>query len=133
MASFKQDTPRTPMLSFSSIIRGTLVALSFSLVFSLLAGIIYYFTNVSEKSMSWVAIFILIISVFLGGGYAARRARNKGLFNGLGVGVITFIAIWILVGLFLPGNVLFIGALGKLILLLIAGGLGGMLGVGFTS
>lgn len=131
--AFKQDAPRTPMLNFSSIFRGTFVALSFSLGLSVLSGIIYYFTNASEKSMSWVAILILFLSVLLGAGYAARRARSKGLFNGLGVGILTFIVIWLLVGLFLPGNVLFFGALGKLVLALVAGGLGGILGIGLTS
>ncbi|MEG6522094.1 TIGR04086 family membrane protein [Desulfotomaculum sp. 1211_IL3151] len=131
--AFKQDVPRTPMLNFTSIFRGTLVALGFSFVFSVLAGLIYYFTNAPEKSMSWVAILILFLSVLLGAGYAARRTRSKGLFNGLGVGILTFIIIWLLVGLFLPGNVLFPSALGKLVLALAAGGLGGILGIGLTS
>lgn len=131
--AFKQDAPRTPMLNIASIFHGTLVALGFSLGFSALAGIIYYFTSASEKSMTWVAILILSLSIFLGAGYAAGRARSKGLFHGLGVGILTFIIIWLLVGLFLPGHVLFLSALGKLVLALVAGGLGGILGISLTS
>ncbi|ABO50271.1 conserved hypothetical protein [Desulforamulus reducens MI-1] len=133
MASFKQETPGTALFSFSSIYRGTLVALSFSLGFSILAGLAYYFTDIPENSMSWVAVVVLFASVFLGSGYAAKRARSKGLFNGLGVGLATFIVIWLMVGLFLPGKILFVGVLGKLVLTVVAGGLGGMLGVGLSS
>ncbi|MEW6066563.1 hypothetical protein P378_13485 [Desulforamulus profundi] len=133
MALLKQETPGTPVLHFPSIYRGTLVSLGFSLGLSILAGLAYYFTSLPESSMPWVATVILFVSVVVGGGYAAKRARNRGLFNGLGVGVATFIILWLLVGLFLPGDVLLVGALGKLALTLAAGGLGGMLGVGLAS
>ncbi|AQS59115.1 TIGR04086 family membrane protein [Desulforamulus ferrireducens] len=133
MALRKPETPGTPVLHFSSIYRGTLVALGLSLILSTLAGLCYYFTSLSENTMPWAAAIILFLSVAIGGAYAAKRAGTKGLFNGLGVGVATFILIWILVGFFLPGNVLFMGALGKLTLTLVAGGLGGTLGVGLAS
>lgn len=100
---------------------------------SILAGLAYYFTGLSENTMPWVAAGIFFTSVVVGSGYAAKRARSRGLFNGLGVGIATFIIIWLLVGLFLPGDVLLVGALGKFALTLVAGALGGMLGVGLAS
>lgn len=133
MALLKQETPGTPVLHFSSVYRGTLVSLGFSLGLSILAGLAYYFTSLPESSMPWVSTVILFLSVAVGSGYAAKRARNRGLFNGLGVGVATFIILWLLVALFLPGKILLVGALGKLALTLVAGGLGGMLGVGLAS
>lgn len=133
MSLLKQDTPSTPVLHFPSIYRGTMVSLGLSLGLSVLAGLAYYFTNLSENTMSWVAAGILFVSVASGSGYAAKKARNKGLFNGLGVGFITFIIIWFLAGLFLPGNILLVGALSKLSLTLLAGALGGMAGVSLAS
>ncbi|GAB6157428.1 hypothetical protein JCM39194_06280 [Desulfotomaculum varum] len=133
MALLKQETPGTPVIHFSSVWRGTLVSLIFSLCLSILAGLAYYITGLSENTMPWVAGGILFVSVVTGSGYAAKRARSKGLFNGLGVGICTFIIIWLLVGLFLPGHVLLPGALSKFVLTLLAGSLGGMLGVGLAS
>ncbi|AEF94198.1 hypothetical protein Desca_1339 [Desulfotomaculum nigrificans CO-1-SRB] len=133
MSPIKQNTPGPPFFNYTAILRGTLVSLGFSLGLSILAGLAYYFTSISENSIPWVAATILFVSVSLGSGYAAKRARSKGLFNGIGVGVLTFILIWILTGLFLPGNILLVGALGKLALTVIAGGIGGMIGVSFAS
>lgn len=133
MAPLKQDTPGTPVLHLPSIFRGVLVSLGLSLGLSTVAGLAYYFTSLSENTMPWVSAVILFISVTAGSGYAAKRARSKGLFNGLGVGVITFVVIWISVGMFLPSNVLLAGAVSKLAITLAAGGLGGTLGVGLAS
>lgn len=133
MALLKQESPGTPILNFSSICRGTLVALGFSLCFSIITGLLYYFTSLSESTMPLASAIILFVSIAIGSGYAAKRARSRGLFNGLGVGITTYLIIWILVGLFLPSNILLMGALGKLTLTLAAGALGGMLGVGWAS
>ncbi|RYD04493.1 hypothetical protein N752_14060 [Desulforamulus aquiferis] len=100
---------------------------------SIIAGLTYYFTSLSENTMSWVAASILFLSVATGSGYAAKRARSRGLFNGLGVGIVSFILIWIISGLFLPSSILLAGALGKLTLTLAAGGLGGVIGVAIAS
>ena len=133
MPPLKQDKPSMPVLHVPSIYRGTLVSLGLSLGFSVLVGLTYYFTNLAENTMSWVATGILFISVASGSAYAAKKARNKGLFNGLGVGFTTFIIIWLLAGLFLPGHILLVGALGKLSLTLLAGAIGGMVGISLAS
>jgi len=133
MSPLKQEPPGTPILHFSSVYRGALVSLGISLGLSALAGLIYYFTSLSEHTMSWAAAAILFLSVASGSGYAAKRARSKGLFNGLGVGLLTFIILWFLAGMILPGNVLLVGAMGKLALTLAAGSLGGIIGVALAS
>ncbi len=133
MALRGPEAPGKPVLHFSSICRGTLVSLGLSLFFSTLAGLGYYFTSLSENTMPWASAIILFLSVAAGGAYAAKKAGTKGLFNGLGVGVTTFFIIWLLVGFFLPSQVLFMGALGKLVLTTVAGSLGGTLGVGLAS
>lgn len=133
MALLKQETPGAPVFNFQSIYRGTLTALALSLGFSILAGLAYYFTSLPESTMPLVAAVILFLSVAFGSGYAAKKARSKGLFNGLGVGFATYLIIWLAVGLFLPGNVLFLGALSKLVLTMVAGAIGGTLGVGLAS
>ena len=133
MALLKKEPPGTPLLNFHSIYRGTLTALLLSLLLSILAGLVYYFTSLAENTMPLAATLILFLSVAIGSGYAAKKARSKGLFNGLGVGITTFVIIWLVVGLLLPGNVLLSGVLSKLDLTLIAGALGGTLGVGLAS
>lgn len=129
----KKENPGAALFHFSSIYRGTLVSLGISVGLSIVAGLTYYFTSLSENTMSWVAASILFLSVASGSAYAAKRARSRGLFNGLGVGVITFIVLWLISGIILPGSVLLAGALGKLALTLAAGSLGGMIGVAVAS
>lgn len=122
-----------PAINFSAIYKGTLVTLVISLILSILVGIIYYLSSLSESTLPWMASGILCLSVFIGGGLAANWVGAKGLYHGLGVGVVYFILVWLVAGLFLPGSVSLVGFASKLAMSLAAGSIGGVLGVGLSS
>jgi len=119
-------------LSFSaySVIRCTVVALVISILGAAVLGLIFYFSSFSEQVMPFGALGILFVSVFAGGTYAAKRAGNSGIYHGLAVGIGFFAVSWFLVTLFFPGSTAFFEVIQKLVVTCIAGGIGGVLGVG---
>lgn len=122
-----------PVINIKAIGWGTLVTLVISLVLSILAGIVYYLSSLSEGTLSWMGYAILCISILAGGGYASVRAGAKGLYHGLGVGLLFFIIAWLIAGIILPGNIFLTGFMLKLTLALISGAAGGIIGVTFAS
>ncbi len=129
MAIKRTNPAAGPALDFAGILRGTAVALAISLSGSILIGITYHFTGIMESSLSIVSSVLLLIGVFSGGFTASRRTGTKGLFHGLGVGMLIFIFIWILMSVFLPTGVLFLPLLQKLSICLVGGALGGIAGI----
>jgi len=119
--------------NFPAVLRGTVVALVVSILGAALLGILFYFFNFSEKFLSPVSGVVLFLSVFSGGLLAAHRAGNRGIYHGLAVGIVFFAVSWLLVTLFFPGNTVFLNVLQKLAVIIMAGGMGGVLGVGLSS
>jgi putative membrane protein (TIGR04086 family) len=120
-------------VNWPAIGRGLLAALVIAIVLGLLSTLLLHFSSLSEKFLSWIAAFILIISAFFGSGLAAARAGNKGLFHGLGVGLGFFVLIWLLGTLLFPEPITLLDLLEKLLLTVSAGALGGILGVNLSE
>jgi len=127
MATLKTDT--SPSFNFSAVLKGTMLVLIVLVVLSALTGLIYYFSALSESTIPLAASVILFISIFIGSVSGARQAGCKGLFHGLVVGAISFLLIVLLALLLLPGGIILKSLLSKLFLSLVAGVLGGIVGV----
>lgn len=87
----------------------------------------------SEHSLPWFSAGLFFVSVLAGAWSAASRAGNRGLFHGLGVAVLFFLLSWLLAATILPIQVSFVPLIHKLLLSLVAGALGGVLGVGSSG
>ncbi|MFZ5632217.1 MAG: TIGR04086 family membrane protein [Bacillota bacterium] len=122
-------SPSRPALYLPAIFRGSAMAVIVSLIGILFLGIIYHFTGLMESTLPLIASIILLVSVFCGGFSASRQSGAKGLFHGLGVGIVIFFLIWILMGVFLPAGVAFIPLIQKFFICLVGGSLGGIAGV----
>lgn len=129
MAALKSELSSESTFSLNAVLRGTMLVLIIMVVLSALAGLIYYLSSLSEKTIPLAAIVILFTSIFLGGFFGARQAGCKGLFHGLAVGAASFLLIFVITLLLLPGGIILKSLLSKIILSLIAGSLGGILGV----
>lgn len=127
--AIKSPNPSRPALDLAGILRGTALAAGIALAGSIFLGVIYHFTGFRESTLPVASSVILLIGVFFGGFTASRRSGNKGLFHGLGVGIVIFILIWIMMGLFLPAGVSFIPLVQKLLICLVGGSLGGIAGI----
>lgn len=129
MAIKSPNNPTRPALDFAGIIRGSAIAVGVALAGSIILGIIYHFTGIKESTLPIASSLILLIGVFSGGFTASRRSGNKGLFHGLGVGILIFILIWIIMGLFLPAGVAFLPLVQKFLICIVGGSLGGIAGI----
>lgn len=130
MPAFKGENPNVP-LNTAAIVMGSAYSLGLSLFFSLMAGLTYHFTALPEHTLPWASV--LVLSLGAGGGAlaAGRAAGARGLFHGVVVGGVFFLAVWAASGIFLPGQAA-LAVYQKLALSLVAGGMGGVIGVGLS-
>lgn len=126
--AIKRPSPTSPPFDFAGIFRGSAIAVAIALAGSFTMGVIYHVTGLRDSTLPITASAILLIGVFCGGLTAARRSGAKGLFHGLGVGLIVFFLIWIVMA-FLPAGVSFFPLAQKLFICLAGGALGGIAGI----
>ncbi len=71
-----------------NLIKGTLIALSFSLIGILIFAFILKFTNISEGVITPINQVIKGVSIFLGVFLALKKQREMGLVSGLLIGLL---------------------------------------------
>lgn len=87
-------------------LKGTLIALSFSLVGILIFAFILKFTNISESVITPVNQVIKGVSIFLGVFIALKKQKGNGLVSGLLIG-LGFTIVAFLVFSALSGHISF--------------------------
>lgn len=132
MSTQKTAAPGGPTINIPAMLKGTLYAFIIALVFTLLAGVIMFYTTTSDSWLGAVATFIYGLCIFCGGTAASFKAGRKGLFHGIGVGVIFLILAMIFSGLIDSASVTAFIFIKKLVIAVIAGAMGGVLGVGIS-
>lgn len=120
-------------INFPAVVRGTVAALVISILGAAVSGLIFYFAELSERSLPLAGMGILFLSVFCGGLLASYVAGFKGIFHGVAVAVAFWGVSWLLATLFFPQGATFLVAFKKLAVAAVAGMLGGILGVGLSS
>jgi len=129
----KKNTEIGKAFSFFCILQGVLVSFLVLLLFYLIASIVVYFFSSLENNLEMITTVLGIISAGLGGGYVARKAKNKGWANGALVGGL-FILITIIIGYILNpvlGSVTLM--ISRLAWGIVIGAVGGMIGVNFAK
>lgn len=111
------------------VLTGLGVSLIVSLAAGTLGGLILYFTPLPEYYLGTIALLAAILGVFSGGFTCARRAGARGLWHGAQVG-LGYVAIAVILTLTIANYPWQTGAfLSFLAYSLIAGALGGIVGV----
>lgn len=113
----------------NSALLGTVLAVIVAALLIVLGGTTLYFSPATEKWIPAVGLLIFFLSIFSGSFFAAKKAGTKGLFHGLGVGMMFFL-ICILLGVFMDADILGLAFGKKFVITLLAGSLGGIWGVG---
>ncbi len=119
------------LVNISAVLKGTFLTLAVSLLLSIGTGIVYHVSSITEQTLPWFTGAILAASAFSGSLAAGRQAGSRGLYHGLATGLLFFLALWLLAGLFLPGQA-GLSIFSKFLLSLSAGALGGVVGVSLT-
>ena len=114
-------------LCFSQVGKGLLVACVLLALCSLALAAVYCYTSLSGVTLQ---LLVLAVAVFVGGFSAARGAGRKGLWHGLLLAVI-MLALLLLAAFsgLTAGGVTLLALLVKGLVLVLAGSLGGIMGV----
>ena len=111
------------------MVKGTVYALIIASLLNLLAGTIMYYSTVSDLWLGGLATFIFGLSIFCGGIVASFKASTKGLLHGISVGVLFLVVAALISGLMDSTTIVGATLLKKTLIAIIAGGMGGILGV----
>lgn len=113
------------------ILKGLGYSYILTLVILLIYNLVLTFTDVSGSTIAMVSSIITTLSAAFGGFYASIKIKEKGLFYGLLVGLVYIACLILIVYLANEQFVFDINMLYKVLLVSLAGGIGGVLGVNF--
>lgn len=114
---------------FRSVLKGTVGAITFSLIGIIILSQVMTKFKVSSSIRSMILVITVLISLSIGSIVAAKKNGSKGMLVGCGVG-LSFYMVYFISASILNGSVLFsIFDLGKLAVLIIIGALAGVLGI----
>ena len=116
-------------LSFKKIFIGALLSLVLSIVFVCILAIFVFFLNIPDRTITMLIFALSAISVFAGAFLLAKNVSCRGLLNGLFLAAIYFlilsaVSFAICGGISLESTNLF-----RRVATLLAGMLGGILGI----
>ena len=115
----------------SKILIGSGIALVISAICLLIISIILTYTNVSENIITTSVIIISALSIFVGSIVSAININKNGILNGSIVGAIYILTIYLLSSIFVAGFSLNLQSVIMIIFSIIAGMVGGIIGVNF--
>ena len=110
-----------------SILSGTIVAISVTLVLILLFALLIRFFNINDSWIFPVNQVIKIISMFVGGVVFLKKQGNRGFFKGIIMGLIYYVLSYIVFSILQGGFALTMSNFYDLILTVLMGGLIGII------
>lgn len=111
------------------IAKGSALSIGITLILLFIFAILLTYTNIQENIMSPVVIIISAISVLIGSSISAIKIKKNGLLNGGMVGIIYILTIYILSSIVARDFNLSISAIIMLVTSIVAGMLGGIIGI----
>ena len=111
------------------IIKGSGIALGITILSLFIFAILLTYTNIQENTMIPVVIIITAVSILIGSSLSTLRIKKNGLLNGALIGVIYILLIYIISSLTGSGFSLNIMSIIMLVSSIIAGMIGGIIGV----
>lgn len=111
------------------LLKGTALALLFSVVMLFIAALLLYFTALPEKTTPYMVFAISLLAILTGSSYACKRIGVRGWLYGGIVGVIYVLLVLISGLIFLDDFGVAWNFITKLFLGFVFGAAGGMWGV----
>lgn len=129
-SSIKSEEKKNLLLS---ILSGTIVAISVTLVLILLFALLIRFCNISDSWIFPVNQIIKVISMFVGGVVFLKKHQSKGFFKGLILGLSYYILSYIVFSILQGGFAFSLSNIYDLILTTLMGGIIGIIVVNFLK
>lgn len=112
-----------------NILKGSITSIILTLVLLFIFSIILTYTNLQENIIPSVVIIITAISILIGSSISTLKIRKKGIINGALVGIIYIITIYFISSITGSGFSCNINTIIMMFSSVIAGMLGGIIGV----
>ena len=117
------------VINMANILKGVLLALVLSVILTALAAVFVCFMNVSDRTVSNLIFAVSAVSVLAAAFVLAKNSEQRGLLNGLLLG-IGYFAVLAVLSLIINGGIGFGSQLFfRCFAILAAGMLGGVLGI----
>ena len=113
----------------SSITKGWGVAVVLSMISIFIYATILVNTDVKESTIKPVLITISGISILIGSSISSLKIKKNGILNGVCVGAMYFVTLYLLSSIALCGFYLNLSALTMILVGMVLGGVGGTIGV----
>lgn len=123
-SSIKSDEKKNLILS---VLSGTIVAISITLILILIFALLIRFLNISDNWIFPVNQVIKVISMFVGAVVFLKKHREKGFLKGILLGVTYYLLSYIVFSILQGGFTLSISNVYDLILTTLMGGLVGII------
>ena len=115
------------------ILLGSGISFVITLISLLVISIILTYTDVSENIITVSVIVISALSIFIGSIISAVNINKNGILNGSLVGAIYMITIYLLSSIFVAGFSMNMQSILMIVISIIAGMIGGIIGVNFRK
>lgn len=114
------------------IIKSIAVSYGISILLMMVYALLLADTNIPESSIPVATLMITLMSVMMGSSLAMVKIKEKGLMNGGMVGLIYILVLFFLSSIFVTGFGLKGIAWEMIVLTIVAGMVGGIVGVNLT-
>ncbi|NLC87335.1 MAG: TIGR04086 family membrane protein [Clostridiaceae bacterium] len=111
------------------ILKGSITSIILTLILLFVFSIILTYTSVQENTINPVIIIITAISILVGSSISTLKIKKNGLLNGALVGIIYIFTIYIISSIAGAGFSINLSTIIMIIASIIAGMLGGIIGV----
>ena len=112
-----------------AILKGEIIAFIINIFGLIILSLIMTYSTISDNNIPTLVIAVNTLAILIGSSIATIMLEKKGIVNGLIIGVL-YMLIYLLISLIFSGNINFSSKTILLIILgVIAGGIGGIIGV----
>lgn len=117
----------------NNIVKGYIVAIVISLISLFVYAVVLVNTSVQESSIRPVVIVISAISILIGSSISSLKIKKNGIVNGLCVGGLYFVSLYVLSSIAISGFSIGVNSLVMIAIGMLVGGFGGVIGVNMKS
>ena len=119
--------------NFVRIIKGSILSIILTIICLLIFSLILAYTNIPEKTMIPVITAVTAISILAGSKISVSKIEKKGIINGTLVGLIYILTIYIISSIAKGNFEITINSIILIASAIIAGMLGGIIGVNIKN
>lgn len=127
--NISKETSNAESSNLTRILRGSILSIVLTIAGLLIYSIILVNTEISENTINYVVIGITSISILIGSILSVSKIAKRGIFNGAIVGGIYVVVIYLLSSIINSNFNINLSAIILMAASIIAGMIGGIIGV----